>query len=166
MNSSERRDELRNALAEINASLLSNSQVLDKAILSLSSAGFGVSLAFIKNVVPLDKATNLYLLHFSWGAFVGAIVFTLISFLTSQYGLEVQAKQIIDELENPDDEQDFTLNEEADDYESINNCKVADPSDKFFHISKWLTLFSLKCYIAAVFLTFMFVVLNGDVIST
>lgn len=67
MDNNERREILKQALVEINASLLSNSQMLDKAILSLSSAGLGVSLAFIKNVVPLDKATNLYLLYLSWG---------------------------------------------------------------------------------------------------
>lgn len=55
MDNNERREILKQALAEINASLLSNSQMLDKALLSLSSAGLGVSLAFIDVHIQLSK---------------------------------------------------------------------------------------------------------------
>ena len=40
----------------------SNTENYDKAILSLSSAGLGFSLAFIKNIVPLNLAQNTLLL--------------------------------------------------------------------------------------------------------
>ena len=45
---------------------LSNVENLDKAILSLSSAGLGLSLVFIRNVVELAAATHVWLLHISW----------------------------------------------------------------------------------------------------
>ena len=154
MDDNERREILNKAFAEINASLLSNSQMLDKALLSLSSAGLGVSLAFIKNVVSLKEATDLYLLYSSWGAFAGAILSTLISFLTSQHGLEKQAKQFDDELKNMDDNG----------FEG--NYDETDRSDRYFQISKWLTRLSLVCYIAAIILTVLFVILNGDAIYT
>ena len=166
MDNNERREILKQALDQINASLLSNSQMLDKAILSLSSAGLGVSLAFIKNVVPLDKATNLYLLYSSWGTFVGAIASTLVSFLASECGLEKQANQVNDELEDMDDEQVIILPEGVDDNEYEEDYEETDLSDKPFQISKWLTRFSLLCYIAAIVLTVLFVAFNRDAIST
>ena len=45
---------------------LSNSQILDKAILALSSAGLGLSLTFIGKGVSLAEAAQVYLLYFSW----------------------------------------------------------------------------------------------------
>ena len=166
MDNNERREILKQTLVEINASLLSNSHILDKAILSLSSAGLGVSLAFIKNVVPLDKATNLYILYLSWGTFVGAIAGTLVSFLASQFGLEKQANQVNDELENMDDEQVIILPEGADDNKCEEDYEETDPSDRSFQVSKWLTRFSLGCYIAAIIFTVFFIACNRDVIST
>jgi len=59
---------------------LSNAEHFDKAILSLSTAGLGFSLAFIKDIVPIAKASCLGLLHYSWYMFVMAIVVTLVSF--------------------------------------------------------------------------------------
>ena len=166
MDNNERREILKHALDQINASLLSNSQMLDKAILSLSSAGLGVSLAFIKNVVPLDKATNLYLLYLSWGTFVGAIAGTLVSFLASQCGLEEQANQVNDELEYMDDEQVIIFPEGVDDNELEDKDKETDASDRPFQVSKWLTRFSLVCYIAAIIFTVFFILCNRDVIPT
>jgi hypothetical protein len=48
---------------------LSNAENFDKAILSLSTAGLGFSLAFIKGIVPIRGATYLFLLYFSWWMF-------------------------------------------------------------------------------------------------
>lgn len=69
---------------------LSNAQHFDKAVLSLSTAGLGFSLAFIKDIVPLAKASCLELLHYSWYMFVVAIVVTLASFHSSQIGIDRQ----------------------------------------------------------------------------
>ena len=59
---------------------LSNVENLDKAILSLSSAGLGLSLVFIRNVVPLKDASYIFLLHLSWFMFVLAIISLIVSF--------------------------------------------------------------------------------------
>ena len=60
---------------------LSNVENLDKAILSLSSAGLGLSLVFIRNVVKLAEALHVWLLHLSWLMFVLAIISMLLSYL-------------------------------------------------------------------------------------
>ena len=69
---------------------LSNVENLDKAILSLSSAGLGLSLAFIRNVVPLAQANHVWVLHVSWLVFVLAITSTLLSYLFGQRALDRQ----------------------------------------------------------------------------
>ena len=70
---------------------VSNVENFDKGILTLSSAGLGVSLVFIKTVVPLSKAACLCLLYFSWGLFILAIASTLSSYL---FGVHAIKKQI------------------------------------------------------------------------
>ena len=50
---------------------LSNSEMLDKAILSLSSAGIGVSLLYLKSKDEQDMANlaDVGFLHWSWVGF-------------------------------------------------------------------------------------------------
>ena len=71
MDNDKRLEQLNQALDRLHDYQLSNSQLLDKAILSLSSAGLAVSLAFIKTVVQTNgtnnEITNLLLLYLSWG---------------------------------------------------------------------------------------------------
>ena len=69
---------------------LSNVENLDKAILSLSSAGLGLSLVFIRNVVKLAEADHVWVLHVSWLMFVFAITSTLLSYLFGQRALNKQ----------------------------------------------------------------------------
>ena len=71
---------------------LSNSQFLDKAILSLSGAGLAFSFVFIKDMVPSKPATNLFLLYISWVSFILPIVCTLFSFLIGQMAIKKQLK--------------------------------------------------------------------------
>ena len=70
---------------------LSNVENLDKAILSLSSAGLGLSLVFIRNVVEdFSTANYVWVLHLSWFMFVLAIISTLSSYLFGQRALDKQ----------------------------------------------------------------------------
>lgn len=69
---------------------LSNVENLDKAILSLSSAGLGLSLVFIRNVVKLADASHVWILYASWVIFVLAITSTLLSYLFGQSALNKQ----------------------------------------------------------------------------
>jgi len=79
--------ELRGRLLE---NQLSNSENFDKAILSLSSAGLGISLTFIRTFVDVSCPSWLVILKISWVLFVLAIISTLFSFLTSQKGIDTQ----------------------------------------------------------------------------
>lgn len=69
---------------------LSNSENADRAILSVSTAALGFSLAFLKDIVPILTATHTWLLYSSWLLFVMAIVATLLSFFTSQKAIDAQ----------------------------------------------------------------------------
>lgn len=69
---------------------LSNSQIFDKSILSLSTAFLGFSLAFIKDVTSSNETNHLWLLFLSWMSFGLAIVSTILSFISSQSGIEKQ----------------------------------------------------------------------------
>jgi hypothetical protein len=85
-------DEVRKkAYAEFREELVkkqnSNSENYDKSILTVSSAGLGLSLAFIKDVVPLTQVPCRTLLVQSWGLFAAAIVVTILSFQTSQLSI-------------------------------------------------------------------------------
>lgn len=66
----------------------SNSENYDKSILTLSSAGLGLSLAFIKDIVPLGQVDDRSLLLWSWAFFAVAIVITLCSFQFSQMAIQ------------------------------------------------------------------------------
>lgn len=97
--------------AELFKRELSNSENYDKAILAYASGGLGISLAFIKDVVPLSSASWLLLLELSWFCWVLAIVVVLISFQTSQLGirrhLEMVKKYYIDDDDSALDEKNF-----------------------------------------------------------
>ena len=69
---------------------LSNSENADRAVLTVSAAALGFSLAFIKDIVPLGTAAYTALLYLSWLCFVLAIIITLVSFFTSQYAIDEQ----------------------------------------------------------------------------
>ncbi len=69
---------------------LSNSENLDRAILMLSSAGLGLSLVFVKDLVPLAQADCMCILYFSWFLFGFAILSTIVSFFVSQQGIKKQ----------------------------------------------------------------------------
>ena len=63
---------------------ISNSENFDRAILTLSTAGFGVSITFMQQVVSHNAVQHHWLLLQSWGFFTIAIIATVASFMTSQ----------------------------------------------------------------------------------
>lgn len=69
---------------------LSNSENLDKSVLTYSSAGFALSLGFLKDFVPISKAAVPFALYGSWIFFNLAIVLTIASLIMSQLGLRRQ----------------------------------------------------------------------------
>ena len=139
----ERKEQLYKAWDELSRRQLSNSENLGKAILSLSTAGLGFSLAFIKNLVSPDVITDVYLLHWSWWAFAIAIAATLLSFHTSQAGLKNQFAQIRRELVGKKDP------------------KLEPKEDLPFQITEWLSYASQIFYLVAVILTIIFIQINA-----
>jgi hypothetical protein len=78
------------ARADLLKRQLSNSENADRAILSVSTAALGFSLAFLKDIIPLQEASSPYLPYVSWALFVLSIVLTLLSFFTSQKAIDEQ----------------------------------------------------------------------------
>lgn len=66
----------------------SGTENFDKNLLALSSGALGVSLAFIKDIVPLGQAHLIPLLVISWITFALCILVTLASFQVSIKALE------------------------------------------------------------------------------
>ena len=71
-------------------SRLSNSQLYDRAILTLSTSALWLSIAFIRFIVPIADAQCKVLLTISWYFFGLAIIVTILSFWASQQAIKVQ----------------------------------------------------------------------------
>lgn len=63
---------------------VASAESFDKAVLTLSTAGLGLSIAFVKDFVPLSAMILPQILYIAWVLFLTAAVGTLLSFLTSQ----------------------------------------------------------------------------------
>lgn len=121
--------------------LLSNSEAYDKAILSLSSALLGVSLAFIKDIVHLGQACHKELLYFSWYLFAAAIIITLISFIMSNLGIKKQLKYA----------EKYYLEGESEYLKKLNI---------YARLTEVVNILSGGCFVGAVILTVLFVTRN------
>lgn len=66
------------------------SQLFDKAILTLAGGAFGLSLTFIKDMISNHKPIQIYWLILAWTCFCASMLSTLISFLTSQNACSTQ----------------------------------------------------------------------------
>lgn len=128
-------------LQEINKRELSGSENYDKAVLTLSSAGLGLSVALLKDVVQLDKALYLGVLYCSWLMFVLAIASTTLSFIVSAKALSYQ--KILAER--------FYLKEEEEAFSAPNRYDI------WTYRLNWL---SGGAFVLALFLTPTFVILN------
>lgn len=79
------------------------SRSLDKYILTLAAGSFGLSLLFIRQIVPHPEAGTIWILVSAWAAFGASILSTLISFLLSQEAFLKQLK-ILDKWYKESDE--------------------------------------------------------------
>jgi hypothetical protein len=68
----------------------------DKSILTLSAGALGLSLTFIKDVVPKFTPCTGWLLYAGWASFVLSLLLTLSSFQTSIWAIRHQ-RAILDE---------------------------------------------------------------------
>lgn len=113
-------------------------QQFDKAILTLSSGGLGVSIIFLRDILPFEQITNYYFLIGSWILFTISITCTLVSFLTSQYAYNEQLELI----------NRYFLNKDSD---------ALTKKNTFAQITGGLNISAAVFFILAVISTIMFV---------
>jgi len=131
----------------MNAGLQAQYGAADQAILTLSSAGLGVSLAFLKNVQVIERWSVEVLLVPSWIAFGVAILMTIYSFRLS----------IMAHKERRDFARDHLKSGIAEEF--VSKHAYAEQTD-------YLNLFALLLFSAAVILTIAFVAINhGAILS-
>lgn len=121
---------------------LSNSENYDKAVISLSTAFLGFSLAFLKDLVPIQRAEWLCLLYGSWLALAGAVLATIISFWVSQRGIDVQLKKA----------EDYYI---RDDHAALTKSGIAKATE-------WVNIASGMLFLLGLSLTTAFVILNFE----
>jgi len=116
-------------------------QQFDKAILTLSSGGLGVSIVFLRDILPLEQITNYCFLIGSWILFTISILSTLISFMTGQYAYSEQLKLI----------EAYFLNKDSD---------ALTKKNRFAQITGGLNISAAVFFILAVVSTIVFVSIN------
>jgi hypothetical protein len=90
--SRKRREELYDThSSQARADQQASSDEFDKSLLTFSSGALGLSLAFIKDIVPLNQAGWLPWLYFSWVSFAACIAVTIASF---QFGIQAQKNHL------------------------------------------------------------------------
>lgn len=68
----------------------SNTEKQDNLVLTLSAGILGLSVTFVKDVVPLARVIDLPYLMISWGLFIGAILSTLVSYWAGRHDMDLQ----------------------------------------------------------------------------
>jgi len=70
------------------------SDAYDKAVMTLSGGALGVSMTFIKDLVPTPISATLWLLGSAWASFGVSVLAILISMFTSQLAIKKAMKQV------------------------------------------------------------------------
>lgn len=113
-----------------------NYENLDKAILSLSSATLALSLAFFKDVVPIEQAVHIDVLFTSWICLGLTIGFNLVSFWAAQSA------------------HDLRLAEIGGDKEAQAGAK------RYSTLTEWLNRIGIVLYLIAICCSIIFVIMN------
>jgi hypothetical protein len=136
--------EKRKVLAETRADLLtrqlSNSENYDKAVLSLATAFLGLSLAFLKDIVSIERSDWVPLLYGSWISLGLAVLCTVVSFQVSQCAIDVQLRR-------------------AEDY-YLRNDQSALSKSSLAKATEWINAASGTLFVLGVLLTIAFVIVN------
>jgi hypothetical protein len=91
---------------QLNNAYIQSASQFDKQILFFSSGAFGLSFAFIKDIVVLSISTHKGLLITSWSFFGTVILLSIISHYTSLRAINKR----IENLNSKDDKQTKRLN--------------------------------------------------------
>jgi len=83
-------------------------RLFDRAILTLTSGAFALSLLFFREIAPKPESWTVPILAAAWISFCVSLLSTLISFVTSQYACSHQIKVL--EAEDSKQEETGTKN--------------------------------------------------------
>ena len=119
-----------------------NSENLDKAIRTLSTATLGFTLAFRDKIVDPVNVIHLWPLYVSWALLVLAILSTLNAYLFNYKAINRQHE----------------INHR---YYLENDQKAVNAKNRSAQITDWLAHLSVICYSAALLFIVLFVVLNN-----
>lgn len=129
--------------SEANKRELSGSENFDKSVLTLSSAGLGLSLTFLKDFIALSSATTKWALYGSWVAFTLATVGTMLSFICSGRAQRLQLKA-------------------AEDYYICGNESALTRTNKWARFNAALNGLACVAFILALILTVIFIWSNVE----
>jgi hypothetical protein len=65
----------------------------DKWMMTLASGSFGLSFAFINQIVPIKSANHIALLISAWSCFLAVLVLGIVGFTVSSFAHSVLAKE-------------------------------------------------------------------------
>jgi hypothetical protein len=71
---------------------------IDKWMMTLASGSFGLSFAFINQIVPMAKASHTTFLIAAWSCFLAVLILELIAFTVSSFCHSLMAKKIGENL--------------------------------------------------------------------
>jgi hypothetical protein len=120
---------------------ISSSENFDKSVLTYASWALGISIAFLKDFIPIDIASVPCFLYLSWICFFVSIGLTTASFLLAYKSLEIALVNAYK----------YYI-ESNDDYLNKNNFSA--------EIVKWSNTFSGICFVLGLVFTLLFVSLN------
>ncbi|MDR0656338.1 MAG: hypothetical protein LBG22_08500 [Treponema sp.] len=71
---------------------------IDKWMMTLASGSFGLSFAFINQIVPIKEASHISFLIAAWSCFLAVLILEIISFTVSSFCHSIMAKEEADAL--------------------------------------------------------------------
>jgi hypothetical protein len=95
-------------LEQLNKAYIESSSQFDKQVLYIASGALGISLAFIKDIVKLDVATNKNLLLFSWISFGTVILICILSHYTSLKAINFRIENLYQKKDKTSKRFDFS----------------------------------------------------------
>ena len=119
---------------QLNKAFLESSAQFDKQVLYFASGAFGLSFAFIKDIVKLNMAINKWMLISAWSSFGLVIILSIISHYTS-------LKAINHKIQNLNSKEDEVANK-------INN------------FTKWFNILMILFLAAGLVLLTIFIAIN------
>jgi hypothetical protein len=120
------------------------SQLFDKAILTLAGGAFGLSLTFIKEIISNHKPIQISWLILAWIFFIVSMLSTLISFLTSQCACSKQREILETTYFDNHDNKDGKI-------------EIVNPAAKW---TKWLNIFSILTFVTGTVFLAIFSIIN------